>query len=140
MIHGILINRVPFADAEDLVQDVFLRAMERLADLRQPEAFPAWLFAIARRLATDYCRGVKIKCDASELISRRPQPDGEAFDILRLIRGLPEAYRDSLTLRLVEGMTGPEIAEHTGMTPDSVRVNLCRGMKMLREQLEKRHL
>ncbi len=38
-------------------------------------------------------------------------------------------------LRLVEGMTGPEIAARTGLTPDSVRVNLCRGMKLLREAL-----
>ena len=36
-------------------------------------------------------------------------------------------------MRLVEGMTGPEIALQTGLTADSVRVNLCRGMKMLRE-------
>jgi RNA polymerase sigma-70 factor (ECF subfamily) len=40
-----------------------------------------------------------------------------------------------LILRFVEGMTGPEIAELTGMTPGSVRVNLHRGMKLLREQL-----
>jgi RNA polymerase sigma-70 factor, ECF subfamily len=39
-------------------------------------------------------------------------------------------------MRLVEGLTGPEIAELTGMTPESVRVNLCRGMKILRERLE----
>jgi RNA polymerase sigma-70 factor, ECF subfamily len=41
-------------------------------------------------------------------------------------------------LRLVEGMTGPEIAARTGLTPDSVRVNLCRGMKILREYLKGR--
>jgi RNA polymerase sigma-70 factor (ECF subfamily) len=40
-------------------------------------------------------------------------------------------------MRLVEGMTGPEIARQTGLTPDSVRVNLCRGMKLLREALER---
>ena len=57
----------------------------------------------------------------------------EAFEILDLIRGLPEAYRETLIMRLVEGMTGPEIARQTGLSPDSVRVNLCRGMKMLRE-------
>jgi RNA polymerase sigma-70 factor (ECF subfamily) len=38
-------------------------------------------------------------------------------------------------LRLVEGMTGPEIAEQTGLAPASVRVNLCRGMKLLRDEL-----
>jgi hypothetical protein len=50
---------------------------------------------------------------------------------------LPEAYREPLILRLVEGMTGPEIATRTGLTPGSVRVNLHRGMQMLRERLGK---
>jgi len=59
--------------------------------------------------------------------------DGAA--ILGVIRGLPEAYRETLILRLVEGLTGPEIAERTGLTAGSVRVNLHRGMQMLREKL-----
>jgi RNA polymerase sigma-70 factor (ECF subfamily) len=54
---------------------------------------------------------------------------------LEAIRRLPDAYRETLMLRLVEGMTGPEIAARTNLTPDSVRVNLCRGMKLLRAQL-----
>ena len=55
--------------------------------------------------------------------------------MLAAIRALPEAYRETLVLRLVEGMTGPEIAERTGLTAGSVRVNLYRGMKQLRERL-----
>ena len=54
------------------------------------------------------------------------------------IRRLPEAYRETLVLRLVEGMTGPEIAARAGLTPGSVRVNLHRGMLMLREALGRR--
>ena len=42
---------------------------------------------------------------------------------------------ETLLMRLVEGMTGPEIARQTGLKPESVRVNLCRGMRMLREML-----
>ena len=57
---------------------------------------------------------------------------------LETIRSLPEAYRETLVLRLVEGMTGPEIATRTGLTPASVRVNLHRGMRMLRERLDGR--
>ena len=60
----------------------------------------------------------------------------DAFLVIGAIRTLPEAYRETLIMRLVEGMTGPEIAERTGLTADSVRVNLCRGMKLLRERLE----
>ena len=55
--------------------------------------------------------------------------------MLAAIRALPEAYRETLTLRLVEGMTGPEIAERTGLTHGSVRVNLHRGMLQLRAAL-----
>lgn len=52
-----------------------------------------------------------------------------------LIRALPETYRETMMLRLVEGFTGPEIAQATGLTPGSVRVKLCRGMKLLRRSL-----
>ena len=55
--------------------------------------------------------------------------------LLAIVNALPEAYRETLVLRLVEGMTGPEIAARTGLTAASVRVNLHRGMKMLREKL-----
>ena len=48
---------------------------------------------------------------------------------------MPDAYRETLVLRLVEGMTGPEIAERTGLTAGSVRVHLHRGLKLLRERL-----
>ena len=58
-----------------------------------------------------------------------------AVTVLAVIRSLPEAYRETLILRLVEGMTGPEIAARTGLTAGSVRVNLCRGMQQLREKL-----
>ena len=60
---------------------------------------------------------------------------GFANKPIKAIRDLPEAYRETLVLRLVEGMSGPEIAERTGLTPASVRVNLHRGMKLLREKL-----
>ena len=59
----------------------------------------------------------------------------DALAVLAAIRTLPDAYRETLVLRLVEGMTGPEIATRTGLTPASVRVNLHRGMKQLRERL-----
>jgi RNA polymerase sigma-70 factor (ECF subfamily) len=59
----------------------------------------------------------------------------KAAEMLEIVRSLPDAYRETLVLRLVEGMTGPEIATRTGLTPASVRVNLHRGMKLLREKL-----
>lgn len=136
MVHGILLARVPSKDAEDLVQDVFLLAMRRLAGLRDAAAFGPWLASIARRRATDYYR--RGEPEADELpgdLSTTDPPEAEARAALDAIRALPEAYRETLILRLVEGMTGPEIAARTGLTPESVRVNLHRGMKRLREKL-----
>ena len=59
----------------------------------------------------------------------------ETFAVLEVVRKLPDAYRETLLMRLVEGMSGAEIAERSGLTPASVRVNLHRGMKLLREKL-----
>jgi RNA polymerase sigma-70 factor (ECF subfamily) len=137
MVHAILLARVPPGDAEDLVQDVFMSAMRQLRGLRTAAAFRGWLGAIARNRAIDYHRESR---ERVPLENAPPAKDGAAtedsFLVLAAIRSLPEAYRETLIMRLVEGMTGPEIAERTGLTAESVRVNLCRGMKMLREKLE----
>ena len=140
-VHGILLSRVPFAEVEDLVQDVFLAAMQRLSSLRDPAAFGGWLAALARNRAVDYFR--RTPRNMSELVDNVAITDPDRTDalaVLAVIRSLPEAYRETLTLRFVEGMTGPEIAASTGLTEGSVRVNLHRGMKQLRERLERRPL
>lgn len=139
VIHGVLLARAPLTDVEDLVQDVFLSAWNRLESLRDPAAFGGWLTMIARNRATDFHRQ---SVDSVELPEDLTAPEGtssraEALGVLEIIRTLPAAYRETLVLRLVEGLTGPEIAERTGLTPASVRVNLHRGMTMLREKLER---
>jgi RNA polymerase sigma-70 factor (ECF subfamily) len=137
MVHGILLARVPPGDAEDLVQEVFLSAMKQLRGLRTAAAFRGWLGAIARNRAMDHYRRARETAPLELVEPVAPRAAAQdAFLVLDQIRSLPEAYRETLILRLVEGMTGPEIAAQTGLTPDSVRVNLCRGMKMLRELLE----
>lgn len=144
VVHGLLLAKVPSEDADDLVQEVFLIAMRRISALREPNSFVAWLSAIARNLANDHYRSLKptdpLMEDPPETVgqtSATRYPDaGTAEGILDLIRGLPDTYSETLILRLVEGMTGPEIAARTGLTHGSVRVNLCRGMRMLRDRLE----
>jgi RNA polymerase sigma-70 factor, ECF subfamily len=136
MVHGILLAHVSYTDAEDLVQDVFLRAMQQLHSLRDASAFGRWLAAIARRLAVDLHRKYRPALDAQDAPGGS-QLNREVFEVLDALRDLPKAYRETLILRLVEGMTGPEIAVHTGLRPESVRVNLCRGMKLLRRALGK---
>ena len=139
IVHALLLARVSRDEVEDLVQDVFLTAWKRLGDLRDPAAFGGWISMIARNRATDAHRRsaefVELPDDLAG--GGGPSDQAEAHAALDAIRTLPEAYRDTLMLRLVEGMTGPEISERTGLTPASVRVNLHRGMKLLREKLDR---
>ncbi len=90
---------------------------------------------IARNRAMDFYRNSRATVEVTDQVAVARTPNKTAKEILDLIRKLPEAYRETLVLRFVEGMTGPEIAERTGLTPASVRVNLHRGMKILRERL-----
>jgi RNA polymerase sigma-70 factor (ECF subfamily) len=137
-VHGILLSRIPRTDVEDLVHDVFVAALQQLPQLREPAAFSGWLCAIARNRATDFLRRTPRVVELPDDLAAAPADAGEARFVLDEIRRLPEAYRETLILRLVEGMTGPEIAVRTGLTEGSVRVNLHRGMKHLRGRLERR--
>jgi RNA polymerase sigma-70 factor (ECF subfamily) len=151
MVHGILLARVASHQVEDLVQDVFLQALPKLPALRDPHYFPGWLAAIARNRASDFHRNSKsdvsldddLNAEKSPPLAKLATPENshssaEARAALDAIRSLPEAYREPLMLRLVEGMSGPEIAARTGLTHGSVRVNLSRGMQLLRELLNRK--
>jgi len=138
MVHGILLVRVPRDEVDDLAQDVFLSAWRQLHALRDAAAFPGWLARIARNRANDHHRRSQESVELSENVPVEDAPEAEARQALAAIQSLPDAYRETLILRLVEGMTGPEIADRTGLAPGSVRVNLHRGMKLLREKLERR--
>src|SRR5919112_79244 len=135
LVHGILLARVPRAEVDDLVQDIFLHAFRKLHTLRDGSAFGPWIAMIARNRAVDFHRRSRQTVEITDDLAGSNKQEARAAEILELIRILPEAYRETLVLRLVEGMTGPEIAERTGLTPASVRVNLHRGMKQLREKL-----
>lgn len=135
MVHGIMLARAPRGEVDDLVQEVFISAYKNLHTLREKRAVGGWLAMIARNRATEFFRQAKPTEELSETLPSKENGDAEAKEILQAIRSLPETYRETLVLRLVEGMTGPEIARKTGLTAESVRVNLHRGMKLLRQKL-----
>jgi RNA polymerase sigma-70 factor (ECF subfamily) len=135
LVHGILLARVPRPEVDDLVQDIFLHAFKKLHTLRDGSAFGPWIAMIARNRAVDFHRCTRETVEITDDLRGSDKQEARAAEILELIRNLPEAYRETLVLRLVEGMTGPEIATRTGLTAASVRVNLHRGMKLLREKL-----
>jgi RNA polymerase sigma-70 factor (ECF subfamily) len=135
MVHGIILARVPRDEVDDIVQEVFISAYKNLGSLRDKNAVGGWLAMIARNQAVEFFRQTKRTEELSEDLSQNDSSRTRAREILTAIRSFPDAYRETLVLRLVEGMTGPEIAERTGLTPESVRVNLHRGMKLLRQKL-----
>ena len=140
VVHGVLLARVRRADADDLTHDVFLQAMRRLGDVRDGAMVGGWLIAIARNAAASLGRR-RSAATLAEHDQAAPVEPGtgedseEAGRILAIIRSLPEAYRETLVLRLVEGLTGPALAARMGMTHGSVRVNLHRGMQLLKDRL-----
>jgi RNA polymerase sigma-70 factor, ECF subfamily len=139
LVHAVLLARIPRRDVDDLVQDVFVAAYLRIGELRDPAAFGGWIATIARNRAIDYLRQSREQVELPEELPGGDAIEAETLAVLDVIRKLPEAYRETLLMRLVEGMTGAEIAERSGLTPASVRVNLHRGMKLLRGQLGMRH-
>lgn len=138
MVHGILVARVSTHEAKDLTQDVFLIAMQKLPTLEQDLAFGGWLAQIARTHAARHHRDHPVHDELPEEIGQASGDVSAAPDVrkvLEALRQMPEAYAETLAMRLIDGLSGPEIAERTGLTPGSVRVNLHRGMAQLRQKL-----
>lgn len=138
LVHAIIVTKVPASEAADLTQDVFLTMLSKLSGLEDDQAFPAWLMELARNRASRFLRDRPRSApldDAEEPIAPDRSGWPDAKRVLKVLQTLPEAYAETLAMRLIEGLSGPDIAERTGLTPGSVRVNLHRGMAMLREKL-----
>ena len=134
-INAVVLARVPRDEVQDIVQEVFIAAYRNIAGLKDANLVGPWLMRIARNRAAEFYRNFRASEELDEQISRPPERSGEAAEILRAIRSLNGAYCETLIMRLVEGMTAKEIAGRTGLKPESVRVNLHRGMEKLRESL-----
>jgi RNA polymerase sigma-70 factor (ECF subfamily) len=139
LVRSILLGKLAAADADDALQEVFMTAHAKLESLREPAAFSGWIARIARNRGEDFRRGAEetMQLDRDYAARSTQQESAEAARALAAIRALPVAYRETLMLRFVEGMSGPEIAARTGLTHGSVRVNLHRGMQLLRSALDR---
>src|SRR5471030_152477 len=130
------------AEAEDIVQETFLKAHHQRSKLREPEKFPAWLLTVTRNGARDRLR------------RRRPQADSAAFDTMadhsaatpgsalekeehqthlrRALATLPEEHRTALTLRYLEGLDYRAIETAMGLSNGALRGILGRALGTLR--------
>jgi RNA polymerase sigma-70 factor, ECF subfamily len=139
-VHAVLLSRLNPDEAREAAQDVFLTVHLKLAGLQDAAAFGPWVHTIARNHAITILRrrgSRPVEEPLQEMVAPARGESELRERVLALIRSLPEAYRETLMMRLVQGMTGPEIAEATGMAAPSVRVNLHRGMELLRPLVQK---
>ena len=145
-----LVGRVlyPYArreiSVEDLVQEVFLRAYDRLETFNPDYRFKTWLLAIANNLGVDTLRRrreiVEFNPETHASVARGPESEALDADlsrgVQRAVATLPEAYGVPLTLRYSEGLSYAEIAEVLDITIPAVKSRLFRARKMLGEKLE----
>lgn len=140
MVHAVALAHGAKDDVDDVCQDVFLAAWRALPELRSDDHFGGWIAQIARHRAarTTATRNTRRVTPLERDVAAKDSNEASAEDLLVVLRSLPPAYRETLALRLIEGLSGPEIAALTGLTHGSVRVNLTRGMELLREALRER--
>jgi RNA polymerase sigma-70 factor (ECF subfamily) len=150
VVHGIALAHVGPADADDVTQEVFVRVLQALPTLRDPAAFPGWIAGTARNAALDALRRRTRRPAAEPLPDDLPSPRADAPEpdadqaadavrrrVLAALARVPDTYRETLYLRFAEGLTGLEIAERTGRSPGALRVHLCRGTALLRQELRR---
>jgi RNA polymerase sigma-70 factor (ECF subfamily) len=133
------------ADAEDVCQEAFLTALQRLEDCRRPERFRAWLLTIVRNRARDLLRSGAVR-QALPLESAASVAGGESpFEAAHRVetrerleaalRELPAVQREVLLLHDLEGWRHREIGELLGMPEGTVRAHLFHARRGVRERL-----
>ncbi|MBN1420090.1 MAG: RNA polymerase sigma factor [Planctomycetes bacterium] len=144
---GWLTARVRDADrAEDLAQEVFLKAFENIGRLRDPDKFRPWLFRIAANVLRSHVRSERRARDAVEhrpfdALDQVPsdlrlEPDRREA-LLEAIERLPAETRDALILKHVETRSCEEIARTMGITRNALAVRLFRARQALRSFLSR---
>ncbi len=130
-------------DADELTQDVFVRAWERLGSYRGEAAFGTWLHRLAvnvvlnwRRSAAGARQRIDEGADAEEMEGRKAM-GAEKLDLEQAIGRLPRGARQVFVLHDVEGFKHEEIAAMVGVTPGTSKAQLHRARMLLRGWLER---
>ncbi len=134
------------ADAEDVVQDVFVRMQRNIGSLSSADRLDAWAFRITRNAIADYYRasehraapGKALNEPAADSIDDEPSTDARAemaYCIAPMVRQLPQNYRQAIELTELEGMTQTAAAEQLGLSVPGMKYRVQRGRARLRAML-----
>jgi len=135
-----------FHDAEDITQDVFIKAYQKLNTLKQYDRFLAWLYSITSNLCKNLIRSKRNRPDKEFIEDQSPdfliEPSIDSYiDDMKIeslndaINSLPKIYSQALTLHYLGGMNVVEIARFLGTTTDAIKHRLSRGRTQLKEEL-----
>ncbi|MCP3677103.1 MAG: RNA polymerase sigma factor SigZ [Deltaproteobacteria bacterium] len=128
-------------DAEDILQDVFFKIHTRIDTLKDEDRLPSWIYQITRNSIIDYYRGRKVTIELPETIraaDEKPSVTASteiASYVKPLIEGLPEKYREAITLTDIKGMTQKELSENLGLSFSGTKSRVQRARGKLREEL-----
>ena len=130
------------AEADDILQEVFLRLHTRLGTQRCPECLRAWIYRIAKNVIIDHARRRRPSAELSETADRQPAPMEEAGAEERLagslramVDTLPPADRLALLLTEFEGLTQRELADRLGISLSGAKSRVQRARRRLRDLL-----
>jgi RNA polymerase sigma-70 factor (ECF subfamily) len=125
-----------FHDSEDIMQDVFIKAISKLDTLRDTSRTRAWLMQIARRKCIDYHRSQPETLPISEEIEAPvSEKENQIKRLHEAISKLPDEYREPITLYYLNSQNCPNVAKMLGISEDAVRKRLVRARLKLHEIL-----
>jgi RNA polymerase sigma-70 factor (sigma-E family) len=131
--------------AEDLAQDAFVKATGRLAHLRNPDAFDAYLRTTIVNLARSYFRRKRVERSYLERAKRIDRPESyltpsrsveEQDQLWQALRRLNQRQRAAIVLRFYEDLPEGEVAEILQCAPGTVKSLVSRGLEKLRNEIE----
>ena len=135
LFRAALANLGDVQEAEDAVQDTFLRYLEKRPELRDRDHEKAWLLKVTANRCKSLLRTRK-RHPAVELLDVYPVPERDGRELMEAILALPVNQRAAVHLHYYEGYTSDEIGAILGQRPGTVRSHLSRGREALRQKLK----
>ena len=143
-VHALAYRKLgDFHIAEDITQDTFLKAYQKLSTLKDPGRFPGWLYVIAARCCISWLRQNRVQTES--LDSVKGEMDTQSWtkytdarlreEVHNALESLPESERTVLTLYYMAGMTSEEIGRFIGTSCGAIRDRLYRARMHLKEEL-----
>jgi RNA polymerase sigma-70 factor (ECF subfamily) len=141
-LRGFILRRVSDpADADDILQDVFVKLHTRIDTLRDEDRVAPWLYRIARNTLIDYYRDRRPTVPVPEMLAVEDEPTESdaashiASGLTSMVECLPDRYRQAVVLSELQGVPQQQVAERLGLSLSGAKSRVQRGRGLLRDAL-----